>query len=395
MIRIIDIALKDLTQLVCERETFLFLLFMPLVFTLLFGLAFGGFAGEADPRLPVGYLDEDHSSISRRLGDLLSTSLVIRLEGRQAFDRAGLETLVANKKLAAAVIIPKGYGRCLLHGKRAKLVFIGDNASTAGTSIQSEVLTSAMRLESAVRTALVFEKVAAERVPFDYILDESLARWEKPPISVNETTSSTIQKADNRTASLAHTSPGMMLQFAIAGLMTAAQMLVAERKSHALQRLLTTAARREHILLGHFAAILTLILFQFTALISFGQFILKVNYLRVPSATLLVALSAALCIASLGLLISTLAKSEEQAIMFSLIPMFVLAALGGAWVPLEVTGPTFQTIGHLTPLAWAMDGFKNISIRGLGIESVLLPCAVLSAYAALFFALAMWKFMTE
>ena len=90
--------------------------------------------------------------------------------------------------------------------------------------------------------------------------------------------------------------------------------------------------------------------------------------------------------------IGALAKSEEQAIIFSLIPMFVFAGLGGAWVPLEITGPTFAAIGHLSPVAWAMDGFKNISVRGLGLESVLLPAAALVVYAILFFGIAAWSF---
>jgi ABC-2 type transport system permease protein len=126
-------------------------------------------------------------------------------------------------------------------------------------------------------------------------------------------------------------------------------------------------------------------------LIAFGQFILGVNYLRDPGATLLVALCAALCISALGLLIGVLARSEEQAVTFSLIPMFVLSGLGGAWVPLEVTGETFAAIGHLSPVAWAMDGFKNISVRGFGLDSVLLPAGALAVYAVLFFSLAMWR----
>jgi ABC-2 type transport system permease protein len=105
-----------------------------------------------------------------------------------------------------------------------------------------------------------------------------------------------------------------------------------------------------------------------------------------------VAFTAALCIAALGLLIGTLARSEEQAIIFSLVPMFVLAGLGGAWVPLEVTGPTFAAIGHLSPVAWAMDGFKNVSLRGLGVEGVLLPAVALAGYAILFFVIAAWRF---
>ena len=79
----------------------------------------------------------------------------------------------------------------------------------------------------------------------------------------------------------------------------------------------------------------------------------------------------------------------------SIVPMFVLSGLGGAWVPLEFTGETFRIVGHLSPIAWAMDGFKNISIRGLGIESVLLPSAALVAYAILFFGIATWRFQVS
>ena len=39
-----------------------------------------------------------------------------------------------------------------------------------------------------------------------------------------------------------------------------------------------------------------------------------------------------------------------------------------------------------------MDGFKNITARGLGFSSVLLPCAALFGYALLFFGLALWRF---
>jgi hypothetical protein len=60
-------------------------------------------------------------------------------------------------------------------------------------------------------------------------------------------------------------------------------------------------------------------------------------------------------------------------------------------VPLEVTGETFQFIGHFSPVAWGMDGFENICTRGLGFESVLIPSAALAGYAVLFFLLAMWR----
>jgi ABC-type transport system involved in multi-copper enzyme maturation permease subunit len=160
-----------------------------------------------------------------------------------------------------------------------------------------------------------------------------------------------VEATDDSMASLAHTSPGMMLQFAIAGLLTAAQVIVAERKSLTLQRLLTTATRRVHIVLGHYLAIFLLIFTQFLTLMTFAQLALKVDYLRVPTATLLVAFCAALCISALGLLIGILAKTEEQAIIFSLIPMFVFTVVASSAAGGD--RPTFQPLSSSRPLPGA------------------------------------------
>ena len=392
MIRILDIAIKDLMQLTRDFKTFMFLLIMPILFTFLFGFAFGGFGGgTSDSRLPVGYLDQDNRWVSQSLHDILTKSEVIRLEENPTASFSDLEQLVADGNLAAAVIVPQGYSKAILTDKTIRLIVIADTGTTAWTTIEAETLAALTRLDSAVRTATIMEDMIGDRAPFRYAFNQTIAAWKDPPIAVVETTSTVVPKSDNQNISLAHTAPGMMLQFAIAGLLTAAQIIVTERKSRTLQRLLTTSARRVHILLGHYLAIFTLIFTQFMILITFGQFALKVDYLRQPSATLLVAFCAASCIAAMGLLIGVLARSEEQAITFSLIPMFVLSGLGGAWVPLEITGATFQDIGHLSPVAWAMDGFKNVIVRGFGLDSVLLPAEALIAYAVLFFALAAWR----
>jgi ABC-2 type transport system permease protein len=398
VIRIFDIAQNDLRQLLRDRKTFMFLLLMPILFTVMFGYAFGAFnsGGASDSRLPVGYLDQDNSRISHQLHDLLAASKVIRLDQDQAHTTANLEQSVSDKKIAAAIIVPIDYGRTSLTGKHARLTLIADTSTTAATTVQADVLAAANRLDSAVSMALSAEQIAGDSVPFKQTFEKSLAAWEKPPIAIAATTSVAVQKvqAETQNTVLANTAPGMMLQFAIAGLLTAAQIIVVERKSYSLQRLLTTATRRIHILLGHYLAIFILIFSQFLLLILFESMVFKVGYLRMPAATLLVAVSAALCIAGLGLLIGILARSEEQAVIFSLIPMFILAGLGGAWVSLEVTGAAFQAIGHLSPIAWALDGFKNVIVRGLGVESVLLPAAALIGYAILFFGLATWRFWT-
>ena len=392
---ILHIASKDLTQILRDRKTFLFLLIMPIAFTLLFGFAFSGAdAGVEDARLPVGLLNLDGSPLSLELERLLAASEVIRLESDPAQTPVSLEEQVAQKDLAAALVIPAGYGESLNTSAPLKLLVFANASDNAGLSAQTEILAAAGRLASAIQAARIIASGD------EAALSQALAAWQNPPVRLNVVQASAVQVEEpaanaNPFSSFAHSAPGMMMQFAIAGLLTCAQVIVVERKSRCLLRMLTTATRRVEILLGHYLAIFALVFTQFVILIVFGQLFLKLDYLRQPLATLLVAFTAALCIAALGLLIGALAKGEEQAIIFSLIPMFVFSGLGGAWVPLEVTGATFQTIGHLTPVAWAMDGFKGILLRGLDLGGVLLPAAALTGYAVLFFILASWRFKFE
>ena len=390
MNRILDITAKDLLQILRDRKVFMYLLIMPIAFTVLFGLAFSGGGDENnDPRLPVGFIDQDNSPLSAELKGLLASSTVIKLVEDPAWTAADLEKEVADNNISAALMIPPGYGEALREAP-IRLVVIAKPSNTASSTVQSEITALASRLASAVRAAQAVRQVTGDQ-SFDPLFQQALAAWQQPPIRIDSRSGKVVEEKSAGGMSAAHSSPGMMLQFAIASLLTSAQVIVNERKSRSLQRLLTTATARVHILLGHYLAILAMIALQFTLLIAFGQFFMGVDYLRVPLGSLLVAFTAALCIAAMGLLIGVLAKSDEQAVIFSLLPMFIFAGLGGAWTPLEYTSPAFQTIGHLTPVAWAMDGFKNIVARGLDFQSILLPSAALAGYAALFFFLAAWR----
>jgi ABC-2 type transport system permease protein len=187
----------------------------------------------------------------------------------------------------------------------------------------------------------------------------------------------------------------MIVQFAIFGLITAAMILVIERNQKTLQRMLSTPISRGEIIAGHMLAMFVIIFLQQALLMIFGQFVFGIKYFREPFAVLLMMTALAFWAASLGLLISALAQGEEQVVTLSLIAMFLFASLGGAWFPLEVAGETFAAIGHFLPTSWAMDGFQNLLVRGLGLGSVLLPAGMLAAYAVGFFAIAVWRFRFE
>jgi ABC-2 type transport system permease protein len=398
--RILDLAIKDLRQITRDRKSFIFLLIMPIAFTLLFGFAFGG-NSTADSRLPIGLADEDGSELSARLAAMLGASEVVRIENEGG--AAGLSQQVADEAISAAVIIPPGYGDSSLAGNPMAVMVVG--GGQAGFTVDGEVQKYTARLQNAVQAANLslatavdqeLVQTADQQAYWEDSFAAALAAWNSPPVIIRQDESSALseeaQDTDTNYSVFAVTSPGMMSQFAIAGLMGAAGILVVEKKTKSLQRLLTTNMSMGQILAGHFLAMFILIFIQLSVLILFGQIFLDLPYLGQPLATFLLTVMTALFTAGLGMLIGVAAKSEEQVVVLSLVPMFLLAALGGAWVPMEFTPQSFQRIALLTPLAWVMEGYKDILIRGQGMEAISLNLLVLLLYTAVLLGLAVWRF---
>lgn len=401
--RVIDLALKDLLQIARDRRSALFLVAMPVVFTFFFGWITGGFAGEEDPRLPVGFVDRDAAgALGAELQSLLEGSDAIRLVPLEGDSAQGSSRSVAEGDLAAAVILPAGFSQQVLDGSAPGLTMIADRGSQAGRTAVNAVEVALGRLKGIIQTARLsleameargsLEGEAARRAYFEEALARAAEAWRRPPLTVAVERSGTTVEEGGGFNSFGQSSPGMIVQFAVFGLTTSSMVLVLERRSGALGRMMTTPIRRVEVIAGHVLAMFVVVLLQQAVLIVFGQFVFGLGYLSQPLATLSVALALGFWASSLGLLIGVVSKTEEQVVIFAMVAMFLFSALGGAWFPLEVTGQTFATVGHLTPTAWAMDGFQNLILRGLGLESVVLPVGILLAYGATFFALAVWRF---
>ncbi len=398
--RILDLAFKDLSQILRDWKSGLFLLVMPLLFTLFFGFVMGSASApkpEVDPRLPVGVIDQDSGNLAMNLKTLLENSEVVRPVVLDEKDAKQLNQMVEDGDLAAVVTIPAGYTTQLLEDQPSMLEVIVNQSQPAGRTASRALETVTGRLLGAVEAAHI-SKSANPQSNVQDSLGKAIAAWEEPAltVSVEKATGNTTQNDQAMPSSgYAQASAGMMVQFSIFGLITSAMVLVLERKSRTLQRLLSSPIRRVEVIAGHVLAMFCIVFAQQLILVLVGQFVFGVDYARQPLAILLMITVLSLWAASLGLLISAISRKEDQVITLSLVSMFVFAALGGAWFPLEVAGKAFAAIGHVMPTAWAMDGFQNILMRGLAFPSVLMPAGILMVYALAFFGLAVWRFRFE
>ncbi|MHB8070586.1 MAG: ABC transporter permease [Candidatus Cryosericum sp.] len=404
-----DLMIKDLKQILRDRKSLMFILIMPIAFTLLFGFAFGGYGSPGDTRLQIVVAGDTADPACAALTDLLESSTVVRTVTPASLDDQALRASVRDGKITAVVLVPDGFLRTCFDGTDPALPCIVDVASSNGTTARNELANMSMRLMSAVRAARATAVAVRDMAPssgqdrlsaftfeqFTTAFENAVTVWKSQPVPVVVKVSSKLTEEQRNAGGFAHTSPSMMLQFSIAGLMSAAGIIVEERKSRTLARLMTTRLSRPGILLGHYLAMFTQAFAQLSILILFAALVLHVQYLHAPLATLLVTLCSAAFVAAIGLLIGVVSRSEEQGIAFSLILMFVLAGLGGAWVPLQFTGATFQRVARSTPGALIIDAYENIVQRGLGTASVLESCALLTACAVVLATLAVLRFRRQ
>jgi ABC-2 type transport system permease protein len=406
--RILSLAVKDLLQIGRDRKSALFLLLMPLLFTWIFGLVFSTDAG-SDPRLPVGLLNLDPQGyLSESFAALLEQSDTVRpvlLQADQLGDSAVLELQkrVRTEALAAAVIIPAGFSAQTMAGDAPLLTVIVDKNLPVGQAADQSVQWAATRLLGAVEIAQLslnareqsqrFSGEAERQAYLSSAIERSIAAWEAPRLAVE------FEQAGSAPAGVpegyAQSSAGMLVLFAIFGLVLSGYVLLGERRAGALQRMLTTTMSRIEIIAGHTLAMFVVAWVQILLLTAAGQLFFGVDYWGDLLALLLMSAALALWVSSLGLFISAISRQENQVVLYALGSMLILGLMGGAIFPLDITGKTFAAIGHLLPSAWAIDGFQNIILRSAGVGSILLPAGILLAYALLFFSLAAWRFRFE
>ena len=396
--RILDLALKDLSQMFRDKRSLLFLVAMPIVFTFFMGFAYRNAGGdpEADQRIPLAVVNpEPEARLNQALITRLESSDSIRLEALNATD--AMDALYKGD-VAGVLEIPAGFSEKAFAGEFVQIKLIADSTSADGQSLYQLLRLPISQLLGAVevsREAIALidpsDPAAEQRAAFEL----AWSQWtEAAQVALVKVEQAAAEDSSDWTGGNPYnqSSPGILVQFAIFGLVTSAQILVQEKKARTLQRLITTNMKPWEIVAGHMLAMFTVTFLQTLMLVIFGQWILRVDYLRETLAVLLVSVTLGLWVASMGLLIGVIAKEEQQVILYSMVAMFLFSALGGAWFPLESTGGTFATLGRMMPSAWAMNGLQNILIRGLGLESVWMAVGMLSVYALLFFGLAVWRF---
>jgi ABC-2 type transport system permease protein len=165
-------------------------------------------------------------------------------------------------------------------------------------------------------------------------------------------------------------------------IMSGALGLIRERRQHTLDRLLIAPLSRGTILSGKILGVYVLGVLQAVVIFGFGLAagVPMGNLLGVVLVTLVFILVGC----SLGLMISALARREENVQLLGGPIGLVMAALGGGMFPVEMAPAWMQRLALVFPTGWAMQAY-GLMRQGQGVAAVLPHLLVLAGFAVAFF----------
>jgi linearmycin/streptolysin S transport system permease protein len=414
MSKIVNIALNDLRVMFADRGMWIQIVVIPIVIAFFIGLANGGFgAGEPAPTL-VDVFDNDGGELATQfLNDLRATGSNLILcpmdnkddscklgEGQLTEENA--QTRLNDNVTGEIIEIPAGFSTQALAGNQTQIVYRSKETLGQTSPVLSAVQAVTQRVTGAVVAARVgvdaFKSPGAgfkfaddaDQAAFEKaVYDRATTIWAGLPPAVNYS-----ESARKQTSGFSQSIPGIATMYVMANVMIGAIILITERKQWTLQRLIMMPISRGEVIGGKMLGRFVTGMIQYAILFAFG-FMLGVRYGNSPLAILLVMVVFTLCSTAIALLLATFVTTEQQAGVALNLVILTLAPLGGAWWPLEIMPQWMQTIGHISPIAWAMEGFRAVIFHGGGLQDVIAPSLVLLAITGVCFAIAIRRFKYE
>lgn len=375
--------IKELRLLGRDIHGLALLFVLPLVFILIMSLAMQDmFAERAGQGVGILVIDRDGGAQAHGLYDRLAANQGFAMERvTTALDDAEVHRRLRANHFAFAVDLPPNYGARL--GEPANVAAetpLVHVTAAADTSRQIEFIFTA-----ALREALQRQRaeIMLARMGITSLAAEDEAAAGRIRLTYAYSGSAASREAE-RPSAVQQNVPAWLVFALFFVAVPFSNAFIKERQEGTLRRLRSTNLGRRTQFLGKLAPYFLINQLQVALMLAAGVFLvpllggeaLKLN--GDPFAFVL--LSAALSIAALGLamVIAVVARTTEQATLTAGVGNIVLAAIGGVMVPRFVMPEAMQRVAEFSPMAWGVDGFLELLLRGggvLDIQSELLKLA--------------------
>lgn len=417
--KILDIALKDLTRSFRNAFAVGMTIVAPLLLIGLISLAFGGaFSGSSDlPDVSIGIYNADQLSdntvLENPLGDdirsmFFDESVQSWINASDYLDESSLRTALNNREIGVAVVIPSEFSNQVLTGARNSKVLIISDPTLSITPQVVENMVSAM-LDGvagggiAVETLLERQKINGLETNLENIPD-LIARYSNwysdfqrdlfhnPDKAALVISSSTTQSTGDNPLQkmLGLMMAGQMIFFAFFTGSYSMMSILQENEEGTLARMFTLPLTRTTVLTGKLLAVILMVIVQGVVLLIAAHFIFGIQWGE-PTMVALALLGQVLAASGLGVFLISFVKTSRQAGPVMGGGLTALGMLGGLFTANIPMPEAFNKLAAFTPQGWVIRGWKVV-LNAQPLSDLLVPLIVCVLIGLILFIIGALRF---
>jgi len=363
MKRALYIALNEVKLYLQDKGDLAFSLLLPIVTFALIYAAFGGqtlFEGTAH------VVDEDKGAYSAIFLEKLDEVEGIDVE---LLTPSQADTKLERSDVLLVLYIPEGFSETLTSGDRAQLVFRQRGNSGQEGQIISSIIRSVagemdreFQVHQQVSESLQGKGITEDRIKLtvQQFLEQER---EAPTVSVREETTGGEPDFVNQFL------PGIVTMYVLFAITMSARAIVEERRKGTLERLLTTRLSAGQLFFGKFLANISRGFVQTLILLVLAYIVFQLFTPLSFAASLVIAFIFAAAASALGLIIASIARSEDGAAWIAVVFSVITFMLGGTFF--EITeGSAFYTLSRISINSYANEAFNVIIAEGGSLADV-------------------------
>jgi ABC-2 type transport system permease protein len=345
--RIRPILIKELRQIARDKLTLGVLLFIPVFMLIMFGYALNFDV----KNISIGIFDGDGNGTSRQFVRKFTTSEYFKLT-REASSSKEIDELIQKGTISVGLVIPRDFSKNIEKGITASIQILvdGSNSNTASTVLGY----SNSIIASYSKDILVRETTLKLNTGISEMIDYRPRVWYNPELK-----------------SAKFLIPGLIsFILMITTIITISLSIVREKERNTMEQIAVSPVKSSELIIGKAAAYILISLVIAFLIFVAGYFLFDIRIkgsLFLLFVSILIFLTACL---GLGLLISTVADTQQIAFMMSVIismlPSFILS---GFVFPIKNMPFVIQIFTYMIPARYFLTILRNIVLKGSGLSA--------------------------
>jgi len=366
--RLMSVIRKEFLQIQRDPRTLALILVMPIIQLFLLG-----YAATTDVKnIPLALWDQNRTPQSRTLVDAFRSTNYFQIAYVVASEDE-YRALIESGRARVVLIIPPDYDRRLAESRAQVAVVLDGSDATVGTT----ALSTARLIGQSFATRLLLQETALSgRGEIRPPLEVRTQVWYNPDL---------ISAYFNIPGVI-----GMILYF-ITALLTA-NSIVRERERGTIEQLIVTPVRSWELIVGKMLPYVFLGFIDVIEVLLIGHLWFKVPVRG--DLALILLLSGLFVISSLGigLFASTIARTQQEAMLTVMFMMLPSIFLSGFFFPLEAMPPILQLVSALVPLRYFLVIIRSLLLKGVGVAPIWDEIVPLMVFAVVIMGAAAARF---